>query len=111
MQKTEKVKKKEKWGNKGKEWERRSTQYDNNTFLRIYKMQLFVYYYSKLDFPGGSDGREFLQNAGDLSSIPGPGRSPGERNGYLLQYSCLDNPIDRRAWWATVPGVTKKRHN
>ena len=63
-------------------------------------MQLFVYYYSKLDFPGGSDGREFLQNAGDLSSIPGPGRSPGEENDYPLQNSCLKNPMDKGSWQA-----------
>ena len=100
------MKKKEKWGNKGKEWERRSTQYDNNTFLRIYKMQLFVYYYSKLDFPGGSDGREFLQNAGDLSSIPGPGRSPGEENDYPFLFSSLENSMDRRSGRATVHGWT-----
>ena len=61
-------------------------------------MQLFVYYYSKLDFPGGSDGREFLQNAGDLSSIPGPGKSPGEGNGNPLQCSCLEKPVDGGAW-------------
>ena len=44
----------------------------------------------------------------DMGSIPGSGRSPGERNGNLLQYSCLENPMDRGAWWATVHGVTKE---
>ena len=58
-------------------------------------------------FPGGSDSKESVCNAGDLSSIPGLGRSPGEGNGYSLQYSCLDNPMDRGAWWATVHGITK----
>ena len=50
-------------------------------------------------------------NAGDVDtgSISGSGRSPGEGNGYLLQYSCLENPMDREAWWATVHGVTKGR--
>ena len=48
-------------------------------------------------------------NVGDLDSIPGLGRSPGEGNGNLLQYSCLDNPMDRGAWWATVHGVAKSR--
>ena len=48
-------------------------------------------------------------NAGDLGSIPGSGRSPGERNGNPLQSSCLENPIDRGAWWATVHRVTKSR--
>ena len=46
---------------------------------------------------------------GDLGPIPGLGRSPGEDNGNPLQYSCLENPMDRRAWWATVHWVTKSR--
>ena len=46
-------------------------------------------------------------NAGDAGSVPGLGRSPGEGNGNPLQYSCLENPMDREAWWATVHGVTK----
>ena len=46
-------------------------------------------------------------NAGDVGSIPKSGRSPGEGNGNPLQYSCLENPMDKRAWWATVHGVTK----
>ena len=48
-------------------------------------------------------------NAGDSGSIPGSGRSPGEGNGNPLQYSCLENPMDRGAWWAAVHGVTKSR--
>ena len=48
-------------------------------------------------------------NAGDPGSIPGSGRSPGEGNGNPLQYPCLENPMDRVAWWATVHGVTKNR--
>ena len=50
------------------------------------------------DFPGGSDGKVSAYNAGDPGSIPGLGRSPGEGNGNLLQYSCLVNPMDGRAW-------------
>ena len=50
---------------------------------------------------GGSDGKESAYNAGDLGSIPGSGRSPGEGNSYLLQYSCLKNSMDRGAWWFT----------
>ena len=61
------------------------------------------------DFPGGSDGKASVYNAGDPGSIPGQGRSPGKRNGNPLQYSCLENPTDRRAWWATVHGVAKSR--
>ena len=61
-------------------------------------------------FPGGSDGKEFACNAGDLGLIPGLGRPPGEGNGYLLQYSCLENPMDR-VWWATNMGLQRVRHN
>ena len=53
---------------------------------------------SLLGFPCGSDGKASAYNAGDLDSIPGLGRSPGEGNGTPLQYSCLENPIDRGAW-------------
>ena len=49
-------------------------------------------------FPGGSVGKESAQNAGDLGSIPGSGRSPGEGNGNPLQYPCLENPMEGRAW-------------
>ena len=48
-------------------------------------------------------------NAGDLGSIPGSGRSPGEGNGNPLQYCCLENPMDGGAWWATVHGIPKSR--
>ena len=60
-------------------------------------------------FPGGSDGKESACSAGDLGMIPGSGRSPGEGNGYPLQYSCLENSMERGAWWATVQGVTKSQ--
>ena len=50
-------------------------------------------------------------NAADVGSVPGSGRSPGEGNGNPLQYSCLENPMDRGAWWATVHGVTRVRHD
>ena len=53
------------------------------------------------------DGRESTCSLKDLSSIPGSGRSPGEGNGNPLQYSCLENPMDGGAWWATAHGVTK----
>jgi len=46
-------------------------------------------------------------NAGDVGSVPGLGRSPGEGNGNPLQYTCLENPMDRGVWWATVHGVAK----
>ena len=59
------------------------------------------------DFPSGSDGKESAFNAGDLGSIPGLGRYPGEENVNPLQYSCLENSMDRGAWWATVHGLSK----
>ena len=59
------------------------------------------------DFPGSSAGKESACNAGDHGSTPGSGRSPGEGIGNSLQYSCLENPVDRGAWQATVHGVTK----
>ena len=62
-------------------------------------------YYS--DFPDCSEGKVSACNVGDLGLIPESGRSPGEGNGNPLQYSCLDNSMNRGAWWATVHGVTK----
>ena len=59
------------------------------------------------DFPGGSDGKESAYNVGDPGSIPGLGRSPGEGSGNPFQYSCLENPKDGEAWYATVHGVSK----
>ena len=59
--------------------------------------------------PYSSDGKESACNAGDLGSIPGSGRSPVEGNGNPLRYSCLENPMDRESWWATVHGVTKSQ--
>ena len=58
-------------------------------------------------FPGGSEVKASACNVGDLGSIPGSGRSPGEGNGNPPQYSCLENPMDVEAWWATVHGVAK----
>ena len=63
--------------------------------------------FNVVGFPGGSDGKESACIAGDLNLIPGLGRSPGEGNGYPLQYSHLENSRDRAAWQATIHGVTK----
>ena len=63
--------------------------------------------YIVFDFPGGSEGKVSAYNVGDLGSIPGLGRSPGEGNGNPLQYSCLGNPMDGGTWWATLHGVAK----
>ena len=57
---------------------------------------------------GGSVVRNPPANVGDMGSVPGSGRSPGERNGNPLQYACLGNPMDRGAWQATVHGVAKE---
>ena len=59
-------------------------------------------------FPDGSEVKNPAANAGDLGSIPGSGRSPGEGSGNPLQYSCLGNPMDRGAWQVTVHGVAKE---
>ena len=61
--------------------------------------------------PGSSVGKESTCSAGDLGSIPGSGRSPGEENGISLQYSCLENHMDRGAWWARVHRVARIRHD
>jgi len=58
-------------------------------------------------FPGGSDSKESTCSVGDLGSIPGLGKSPGGGHGNPLQYSFLENPMDRGAWWAAVLGVAK----
>ena len=58
----------------------------------------YVFIDKPMDFPGGSDGKASVYNAGDPGSIPGLGRSPGEGNGNPLQDYCLENPMDRGAW-------------
>ena len=71
---------------------------------------------SILDFPGGSDGKSSIYDAGDLGSIPGSGRFPGEGNGNPLQYSCLENPMDGGAWCRLLSmdckesGMTEQLH-
>ena len=64
-----------------------------------------------MGFLGGSDGKESACNVGDPGSIPGLGRSAREGNAYLLQYSCLENPMDRGAWQAIVHGFTESDTN
>ena len=59
---------------------------------------------------GGSVGKESTCNAGDLGSVPGSGRSPGEESGNPFYSSCLENPMDRGAWWDTVRGVARVVH-
>ena len=76
--------------------------------------KLFIFYLKNENsstqlrgFLGSSDGKESAFNAGDSGLNPGSGRFPGEGNGKPLQYSCLENYMDRGAWWATVHGVAK----
>ena len=69
----------------------------------------FPVYGDGMGFPGGSVGKKSACNAGDPGSIPGLGRSPGEGNGNPLQYSCLENFMDRGAWWAIVHEITKSQ--
>ena len=69
----------------------------------------FIYLFFILYWTISSDGKESACNAGEPGSIPGLGRSPGERNGYPLRYSCLENSMDRRVWRATVHEITKRR--
>ena len=69
----------------------------------------FLIVLKKKGFPGGSVIENSSANAGDVGSISGSGRSLGEGNGYPLQYSCLENPMNRGAWWATVHRVAKSQ--
>ena len=86
------------------DWEKTFTNdaTDKGLIFRIYK---------QWGFPCSSVGKKSACNAGDLGSIPGSGGYPGEGNGNPLQYSCLENPIDRGAWRDTVHGVARVRHN
>ena len=65
----------------------------------------------KRGFPGGSDSKASVCNAGDPGLFPGLGRSPGEGNGSPLQFSCLENPMDGGAWLITVHGSQRVGHN
>ena len=78
-----------------------------NIGVHVYFQAMFFSGY--ICFPGGSNGKESACNTGDVGSVPELGRSPGEGNSYPLQYSGLENSIDREAWWATVHGVAKSR--
>ena len=73
--------------------------------------RLLIFQHSIGGFPGSSDGKEPACHVGDPGSILGSGRSPGEGNGNPLQYSCLENAMDRGAWQATVYGVARVGHD
>ena len=72
---------------------------------------MYIYAPIYIGFPCGLDSKESTCNAGDLGLIPGLGRYPGEGNGNPLQYSCLENSMDRGAWWATVHGLQRVGHD
>ena len=75
------------------------------TYIYIYVyIYIYIYIFKRGIFAGSSDSKESACNAGDLGSIPGLGRSPGEGSNNPLQGSCLENPMDGGAWWATVLG-------
>ena len=78
---------------------------DHSAYAGVYPIVLSDFSGS----PGGSDGKESACSVGNLDTIPGLGRSPGEGNGNPLQYSCLEDPMDGGAWQATVHGVTKSQ--
>ena len=80
-----------------------------NLFLFIIRsiIEIYIYYDYYWSFPGGSDGKESSCNMGDLSLVPGLGRSPGEGNSSPLQYSGLESPHEQKSRWATVHWVTK----
>ena len=87
--------------------------YNGITDITIYNVNYFTILLS--DFPGGSDGKASVSNAGDPGSIPGSGRSPGEENGNPLQYYCLENPMDRGAvgyspWGRKESDTTERLH-
>ena len=72
---------------------------------------ILIYGGLQVTFPGGAEVKASACNVGDLGSVPGLGRSPGEGNGNPLQYSCLENPMDEGAWWATVHGLQRVGHD
>ena len=80
-----------------------------DVWLQVSDHTIMVIRVRKNFSPGGPDSKESACNAGDLGLIPGLGRSPGGGHGNPLQYSCLENPMDRGAWWATVHGVAKSQ--
>ena len=87
-------------------WARRVAYLPSGYQLSSWTCSLF---HQTSGFPGVSGGKESACNTGDPGLIPGLRRSPGEGNGYPLQYLCLENPMNREAWWSMVHGVTKSQ--
>ena len=90
------------WGLQKAQWSNAPGFYFKDSYAALLTSQ---------GFPGSSVGKESPCRAGDLGSIPGWEKSRGEGNGNPLQDSCLENPMDRGAWWAPVHGVTRVGHN
>ena len=86
----------------------RKTETDEFVSGRYLKLSFWLKLHLFEGFPGGSVIKNPPTNARITGLIPGLGRPPGERNGYPLQYSCLGNPMDTGAWWATVHRAAKK---
>ena len=73
----------------------------------IQRLFIYIAFNRIRGFPGGSDGKESACNAVDPGLVPESGRPPGEGNGHPLQYSCLENSVNKRAWWVTDHGVAE----
>ena len=84
-------------------------EWKENYLFRIRNTKFYIKWAVYWGFPSSSVGEESACNAGDPGSIPGWGRSPGKGNGNPLQYSCLENPMDRGAWQVTIHEVAKSR--
>ena len=80
-------------------------------FWISYLPKFFFFFFNSHGILDGSDNKESACNLGNMGSIPGSGRSPGERKGYPLQYSCLENSIDRGDWWTNSMGLQRAGHN
>ena len=87
---------------------------DDRIILSIIPFHLYIYFIKRhndrwydLGFPCGTEVKNSTANAEDTGSIPGSGKSPGVGNGNSPQYSYLENPMDRGAWWVTIHGITK----
>ena len=83
----------------------RNTCVQNHTHTHTHTTHIHTY--THISLPSSSDGKEFAFNAGNPGSTPGSGRFSGEGNGNPLQYSCLENPMKKGAWWSIVHGVSK----
>ena len=96
----------------GQPWPRpMGTGGQKGTWRKGPRISFLLFFTLVLCLVGFSAGSEFACNVGDPGSIPGLGRSPGGGHDNPLQYSCLENPMDRKAWWATISGVTRVSHD